>query len=220
MEKGLNSRLLDPKSRHWRRYPGAGRRAIQRRRPLQQLESGSDGVGDEDLLARGAGDADRGPDFPRAIRRCVFRQHIPTGMDRAGAARGPETEQVRRMTAAVGFPTPAIGASAHWGGSISRPSCSREGGALVFDGTGGCARFREMSFLIPPEDNPRKGKPRNPRPRIRRSRVCRTSWSCRPAARTSGRRHCCRTIWLLWVSKIMTCSLPLLVSSLTVATAM
>ncbi len=101
-EKGLNSRLLDPKSRHWRRYlvQVEGEPTAE---AFKQLESGVMVQGQKTLPAE-AWRWDGEPEFPPRDPPVRFRKHIPTAWIALELHEG-RNRQVRRMTAAVGFPT-------------------------------------------------------------------------------------------------------------------
>lgn len=101
-ERGLNTRLLDPKRRHWRRYhvqvegdPAAAQ--------LKPLEKGVMVQGQKTLPAR-AWRCEPQPDIPPRDPPVRYRQHIPTTWVAIDLHEG-RNRQVRRMTAAIGFPT-------------------------------------------------------------------------------------------------------------------
>lgn len=99
-EKGLNSRLLDPKSRHWRRYIVQVEGEISPA-ALSNLSAGVVIQGKKTLPARARLCQ---PEFPPREPPIRFRQNIPTTWLALELHEG-RNRQVRRMTAAVGFPT-------------------------------------------------------------------------------------------------------------------
>lgn len=101
-EPGLNSRLLDPKGGHWRRYhaqvegePDAA--------ALRRLETGVLIQGRKTLPAK-AWRLDPAPTVPPRDPPIRFRKNIPTAWIALELHEG-RNRQVRKMTAAVGFPT-------------------------------------------------------------------------------------------------------------------
>jgi 23S rRNA pseudouridine2457 synthase len=101
-EKGLNTRLLDPKSRHWRRYH-AQVEGVPTDEAIKQLEKGVMVQGQKTLPAR-AWRCEPEPQFPPRDPPVRFRKAIPTAWLALELHEG-RNRQVRRMTAAVGFPT-------------------------------------------------------------------------------------------------------------------
>lgn len=99
-EKGLNTRLLDPRHRHWRRYM-AQVEGMPTKAALRLLEAGVMVQGKKTLPAK-AWSCE--PEFPPRDPPIRFRQNIPTGWIALELHEG-RNRQVRRMTAAVGFPT-------------------------------------------------------------------------------------------------------------------
>lgn len=101
-EAGLNTRLLDPRHAHRRTYL-----AQVENRPtaeaLRRLRSGVMVQGRKTLPAR-AKVLESGPELPERIPPVRFRKNIPTAWIELELHEG-RNRQVRRMTAAVGFPT-------------------------------------------------------------------------------------------------------------------
>ncbi len=99
-EPGLNNRLLDPKQAHWRRYL-AQVEGVPDETALRSLRTGVMVQGQKTLPAKAElWDGDLPPRDP-PIR---FRKNIPTAWIALELHEG-RNRQVRRMTAAVGFPT-------------------------------------------------------------------------------------------------------------------
>ncbi len=99
-EPGLNTKLLDPKNTHPRTYWAQVEGEITEP-ALQQLRSGVVVEGRKTLQAR----AQRiNPDFPPRDPPIRHRQNIPTSWLELTLHEG-RNRQVRKMTAAVGFPT-------------------------------------------------------------------------------------------------------------------
>lgn len=101
-EPGLNTRLLDPKQRHWRRYYAqvegeAGEEA------LGQLARGVLIQGKKTLPARAWRLENQSP-LPERNPPIRFRKNIPTIWIAVELTEG-RNRQVRKMTAAVGLPT-------------------------------------------------------------------------------------------------------------------
>lgn len=101
-EGELNARLLDPKRAHWRRYyaqvegePSAG--------ALDKLTAGVVLQGRRTLPAR-SWTMEAEPDFPPRDPPVRFRKNIPTSWITVELHEG-RNRQVRKMTAAIGFPT-------------------------------------------------------------------------------------------------------------------
>jgi 23S rRNA pseudouridine2457 synthase len=105
-DKSLTDKLLDPKHAHARTYLAQVDRVIDAA-ALAQLESGVEVQGRRTLPARAAlladADAERAVPWPRdpPVR---FRKNVPTSWIALALTEG-KNRQVRRMTAAVGFPT-------------------------------------------------------------------------------------------------------------------
>ncbi len=101
-EAGLNSRLLDPKQAHWRRYfvQVEGRPTSA---ALQRLRDGVEIQGKRTLSAR-AWELENDPAFPPRNPPVRFRKNVPTRWIAVELREG-RNRQVRKMTAAVGFPT-------------------------------------------------------------------------------------------------------------------
>lgn len=101
-EPGLNSKLMDPKSAHWREYwvqvervptPGA----------LQRLERGITIGGYQTLPAR-AKQLEPAPAIPPRAPPIRYRKNVPDCWLSLELQEG-KNRQVRRMTAAIGHPT-------------------------------------------------------------------------------------------------------------------
>lgn len=101
-EPGLNNRLLDPERRHWRRYLVQVDGGPVDIAALEKLRKGVMVQGKKTLPAR-AEEVDEPEIAPRdpPVR---FRKSIPTSWIAVELCEG-RNRQVRRMTAAVGFPT-------------------------------------------------------------------------------------------------------------------
>ncbi len=101
-DKRLNHKLLDPKFKHEREY-WAQVEKIPVQRALEQLNKGvklKDGL----TLPAKARILDTEPDLPPRDPPIRFRANIPTAWLSLTLTEG-RNRQVRRMTAAVGFPT-------------------------------------------------------------------------------------------------------------------
>ncbi len=101
-ESGLNSRLLNPEHAHWRRY-AAQVEGIPGDAALARLREGVEIQGRRTLPAR-AWNMDAGPAVPPREPPVRFRKNIPTSWLALELHEG-RNRQVRRMTAAAGFPT-------------------------------------------------------------------------------------------------------------------
>ena len=102
-EPGFNNRLLDPKTAHPRTYL-AQVEGIPTAEAVEQLKRGGvliQGYRTQPCLVRVVEDA---PDFPPREPPVRFRKEIPTSWLELQLTEG-KNRQVRRMTAAVGFPT-------------------------------------------------------------------------------------------------------------------
>lgn len=101
-EGELNARLLDPKRAHWRRYY-AQVEGVPSAAALQKLAAGVILQGRRTLPAR-SWTLDVEPDFPPRDPPVRFRKNIPTSWVAVELHEG-RNRQVRKMTAAIGFPT-------------------------------------------------------------------------------------------------------------------
>lgn len=101
-EGGLNHRLLDPKERHWRRYLSQVEGSVTDA-ALRRLAEGAPVHGRMTLPAR-AWRLDAEPDLPPRDPPIRGRKRIPTSWIALEIREG-RNRQVRRMTAAAGFPT-------------------------------------------------------------------------------------------------------------------
>jgi 23S rRNA pseudouridine2457 synthase len=101
-EGALNARLLDPKRAHWRRY-FAQVEGIATPDAMRQLNAGVLVQGRKTLPARCSLLSEE-PAFPPRDPPVRFRKNIPTSWISVELHEG-RNRQVRRMTAAVGFPT-------------------------------------------------------------------------------------------------------------------
>jgi len=101
-EGALNARLLDPKRAHWRRYL-AQVEGIATVDAMRQLNAGVFVQGRKTLPARCTLCSEE-PSFPPRDPPVRFRKNIPTSWISVVLHEG-RNRQVRRMTAAVGFPT-------------------------------------------------------------------------------------------------------------------
>jgi len=99
-EPGLNTRLLDPKHAHWRRYRVQVEGLAEDHR-LRTLESGVVIQGKKTLPARARTIS---PDIPPRDPPIRDRKNIPTSWLEIELREG-RNRQVRRMTAAVALPT-------------------------------------------------------------------------------------------------------------------
>jgi 23S rRNA pseudouridine2457 synthase len=99
-EPGLNTKLLDPKNAHPRTYWAQVEGEITEP-ALQQLRTGVVIEGRKTLPARAQSIH---PDIPPRNPPIRFRQNIPTSWIELTLHEG-RNRQVRKMTAAVGFPT-------------------------------------------------------------------------------------------------------------------
>lgn len=101
-EPGLNTRLLDPRRSHWRRYY-AQVEGIADPAALKKLSEGVMVQGKNTLPAR-CWNLEAEPPFPPRDPPVRFRKRIPTSWIALELHEG-RNRQVRRMTAAVGLPT-------------------------------------------------------------------------------------------------------------------
>lgn len=101
-EGALNARLLDPKHAHWRRY-AAQVEGLATPEAVRKLNAGVLVQGRKTLPARCAV-LGKEPEFPPRDPPVRFRKNIPTSWISIELHEG-RNRQVRRMTAAVGFPT-------------------------------------------------------------------------------------------------------------------
>lgn len=99
-EPGLNSKLLDPKNAHTRTYWAQVEGEVSEK-ALQQLR---DGIVIEGRMTLPAEAGRIHPDLPPRDPPIRFRKNIPTSW-LALTLREGRNRQVRKMTAAVGFPT-------------------------------------------------------------------------------------------------------------------
>lgn len=101
-EKGMNTRLLDPRQGHWRRYC-AQVEGMPDEAALRKLRAGVLIQGAKTQPAR-CERLEVEPTFPPRNPPVRFRQNIPTTWIALELREG-RNRQVRRMTAAVGLPT-------------------------------------------------------------------------------------------------------------------
>jgi len=102
-EPALNSRLLDPAYRHRREY-WAQVEGVPDNTAIDRLARGRISIGDHRTLPCRARLIDPPPDVPPRDPPIRVRQKIPTTWLALELTEG-KNRQVRRMTAAVGFPT-------------------------------------------------------------------------------------------------------------------
>lgn len=102
-EPGFNSRLLDPKTAHPRTYQ-AQVEGIPTPEAIASLKRGGVVIQGHRTLPCRARLLDPSPDFPPRDPPVRFRAAIPTSWLELQLTEG-KNRQVRRMTAAVGFPT-------------------------------------------------------------------------------------------------------------------
>jgi 23S rRNA pseudouridine2457 synthase len=102
-EAGFNHKLLDPKTAHPRTYL-AQVEGIATADALRQLERGGIEIQGYRTLPCRARLSDPAPEFPPRDPPVRFRKAIPTSWLELQLTEG-KNRQVRRMTAAVGFPT-------------------------------------------------------------------------------------------------------------------
>lgn len=102
-EPGLNNRLLDPKRGHARTYLAEVER-IPDQAAIERLRRGGLVIQGHRTLPCRADLLDGPPDLPPRNPPVRFRKEIPTAWLRLTLTEG-KNRQVRRMTAAVGFPT-------------------------------------------------------------------------------------------------------------------
>ncbi|GAA5119114.1 pseudouridine synthase [Luteolibacter yonseiensis] len=102
-EAGFNNRLLDPKTAHPRTYL-AQVEGIPTPDAVARLARGGIAIQDYRTRPCKARLLDPGPDVPPRDPPVRFRQSIPTSWLELQLIEG-KNRQVRRMTAAVGFPT-------------------------------------------------------------------------------------------------------------------
>lgn len=102
-EAGFNNRLLDPKTAHPRTYQ-AQVEGIPTPEAVASLKRGGIVVQGHRTLPCQARLLDPAPDFPPRDPPVRFRKEIPTSWLELTLTEG-KNRQVRRMTAAVGFPT-------------------------------------------------------------------------------------------------------------------
>lgn len=102
-EPGFNNRLLDPKTAHPRTYQ-AQVEGIPTRDALASLSRGGIVIQSHRTLPCGVRLLDRDPPVAPRDPPVRFRQAIPTSWLELQLVEG-KNRQVRRMTAAVGFPT-------------------------------------------------------------------------------------------------------------------
>ncbi len=101
-EGALNTRLLDPKNAHWRRYY-AQVEGVPSAVDLQKMAAGVVIQGRRTLPSR-AWVLETAPEVPPRNPPVRFRQNIPTSWIAVELQEG-RNRQVRKMTAAIGFPT-------------------------------------------------------------------------------------------------------------------
>lgn len=102
-EPGFNNRLLDPKTAHPRTY-WSQVEGIPTAREIGQLARGGLEIQGHRTLPCGVRLLDHEPDLPPRDPPVRFRKAIPTSWLELTLVEG-KNRQVRRMTAAVGFPT-------------------------------------------------------------------------------------------------------------------
>ena len=105
-DKTLNNRLLHPRNKHWRSYLAQVDGAITPE-ALRQLEQGPViriNKKDYKTLAAKASLLSSSPELPERHPPIRYRKEIPTSWISLSLQEG-KNRQVRRMTAAVGFPT-------------------------------------------------------------------------------------------------------------------
>lgn len=102
-EAGFNNRLLDPKTAHPRTYL-AQVEGIPTEEAIAKLRRGGVVIQAHRTLPCGARLVELDPEMPPREPPVRFRQHIPTRWLELRLIEG-KNRQVRRMTAAVGFPT-------------------------------------------------------------------------------------------------------------------
>lgn len=102
-EAGFNHRLLDPKTAHPRTYH-AQVEGVPTAEALVALRRGGIVIQGHRTLPCAARLLDPPPDFPPRDPPVRFRKEIPTSWLELQLTEG-KNRQVRRMTAAVGFPT-------------------------------------------------------------------------------------------------------------------
>ena len=102
-EPGFNNRLLDPKTAHPRTYL-AQVEGIPTAEAVEQLKRGGVLIQGYRTLPCRVRVLDQAPDFPPREPPVRFRKEIPTSWLELQLTEG-KNRQVRRMTAAVGFPT-------------------------------------------------------------------------------------------------------------------
>ena len=100
---GFNTRLLDPKARHARTYQAQVEGTVDDA-ALAKLARGRLVIQGHRTLPCRAGRPDTEPDFPPRDPPVRFRKLIPTSWIELSLHEG-KNRQVRRMTAAVGYPT-------------------------------------------------------------------------------------------------------------------
>jgi 23S rRNA pseudouridine2457 synthase len=101
-EGALNTKLLDPRRTHWRRY-FVQVEGVPAPEAIRRLETGVMVQGKRTLPAR-AEILPEEPGFPPRDPPVRFRKNIPTSWIAVELREG-RNRQVRRMTAAVGLPT-------------------------------------------------------------------------------------------------------------------
>lgn len=101
-EAVLNTRLLDPRQAHWRRY-FVQVEGIPAQEAIRQLNAGVTVQGRKTLPAR-CSLLGQAPEFPPRDPPVRFRKNVPTSWIAVELHEG-RNRQVRRMTAAVGLPT-------------------------------------------------------------------------------------------------------------------
>lgn len=102
-EPGLNNRLLDPKRGHQRTYLAEVER-VPDQEALTKLRRGGLVIQGHRTLPCRAELLENAPDLPPRNPPVRFRKNIPTAWIALTLTEG-KNRQVRRMTAAVGFPT-------------------------------------------------------------------------------------------------------------------